>query len=36
VPWRISHDDDLHNGTALCRLCHWTFEQGLLGGISIA
>jgi putative restriction endonuclease len=31
VPWRISHDDDLHNGMALCRLCHWTFDQGLLG-----
>lgn len=31
VPWSISHDDDLHNGIALCRLCHWTFDQGLLG-----
>jgi putative restriction endonuclease len=31
VPWSISHDDDLHNGMALCRLCHWTFDQGLLG-----
>ena len=31
VPWSTSHDDDLHNGMALCRLCHWTFDQGLLG-----
>jgi putative restriction endonuclease len=31
IPWSISHDDDLHNGMALCRLCHWTFDQGLLG-----
>ena len=31
VPWSISHDDDLHNGMALCRLCHWTCDQGLLG-----
>ena len=31
VPWHISHDDDPHNGMALCGLCHWTFDQGLLG-----
>jgi putative restriction endonuclease len=31
IPWSVSHDDDLHNGMALCRLCHWTFDQGLLG-----
>ena len=31
IPWRISHDDDPHNGFALCGLCHWTFDQGLLG-----
>lgn len=31
IPWRISHDDDPHNGMALCGLCHWTFDQGLLG-----
>ena len=30
VPWNISHDDDPHNGMALCRLCHWTFDQGLM------
>jgi putative restriction endonuclease len=31
VPWSVSHDDDVHNGMALCRLCHRTFDQGLLG-----
>lgn len=31
IPWSISHDDDPRNGMALCRLCHWTFDQGLLG-----
>jgi putative restriction endonuclease len=31
IPWTISHDDDPHNGMALCGLCHWTFDQGLLG-----
>lgn len=30
IPWCISHNDDLHNGMALCRLCHWTFDEGLL------
>jgi putative restriction endonuclease len=30
IPWRISHDDP-PNGFALCGLCHWTFDQGLLG-----
>ena len=31
IPWSISHADDPHNGMALCGLCHWTFDQGLLG-----
>jgi putative restriction endonuclease len=31
IPWSISHDDNPHNGIALCGLCHWTFDQGLLG-----
>ena len=30
IPWRISHDDDPRNGLALCRLCHWTFDEGML------
>ncbi|MFO7632399.1 MAG: HNH endonuclease, partial [Caldilinea sp.] len=31
VPWSVSHNDDPCNGMALCRLCHWTFDEGLLG-----
>ncbi len=31
IPWSLSHNDDVHNGMALCRLCHWTFDEGLLG-----
>lgn len=30
IPWRISHDDDPRNGLALCHLCHWTFDEGLV------
>jgi putative restriction endonuclease len=29
VPWSISHNDNPRNGMALCRLCHWTFDEGL-------
>jgi len=31
IPWHISHNDDIHNGMALCQLCHWTFDEGLMG-----
>jgi len=31
IPCSFSHNDDPHNGIALCRLCHWTFDEGLLG-----
>jgi putative restriction endonuclease len=31
VPWSISHNDDPRNGMALCRLCHWSFDEGLMG-----
>lgn len=31
IPWSVSHNDDPRNGLALCRLCHWTFDEGLLG-----
>jgi putative restriction endonuclease len=31
VPWSTSHNDDPRNGMALCRLCHWTFDEGLIG-----
>jgi putative restriction endonuclease len=30
VPWAVTHNDDPHNGMALCRLCHWTFDEGLI------
>ena len=29
VPWSESQNDDPRNGLALCRLCHWTFDEGL-------
>jgi putative restriction endonuclease len=31
VPWSESQDDRPANGMALCRMCHWTFDEGLLG-----
>lgn len=31
IPWSISHNDDPRNGMALCQLCHWAFDEGLLG-----
>jgi putative restriction endonuclease len=31
VPWRETRDDRPANGMALCRMCHWTFDEGLLG-----
>lgn len=30
-PWYLFHDDDIRNGVALCHLCHWSFDKGLLG-----
>jgi putative restriction endonuclease len=30
VPWSVSHNDDPRNGLALCHLCHWTFDKGLV------
>ncbi len=30
VPWSVGHDDRPANGMALCRTCHWTFDEGLL------
>ena len=29
-PWRESYDDHPTNGLALCRLCHWSFDEGLM------
>jgi putative restriction endonuclease len=30
IPWSVCHSDDPRNGMALCRLCHWTFDKGLI------
>ena len=30
IPWRVGHDDRPANGMALCRTCHWIFDEGLL------
>jgi len=30
VPWNVGQDDRPANGMALCRTCHWTFDEGLL------
>lgn len=29
-PWSETYDDRPANGMALCRMCHWTFDEGLL------
>jgi putative restriction endonuclease len=29
--WSESRDDRPTNGLALCRLCHWSFDEGLMG-----
>ena len=29
-PWSEGHDDKPTNGLALCRLCHWSFDEGLM------
>lgn len=31
VPWCESKNDKPQNGLALCRLCHWSFDEGLMG-----
>lgn len=31
VPWSRSQNDDIRNGMALCKLCHWGFDEGMLG-----
>ncbi len=30
VPWSLTRDDRPQNGMALCQLCHWTFDEGLI------
>lgn len=31
VAWCESKNDKPQNGLALCRLCHWSFDEGLMG-----
>lgn len=31
IPWSVSHNDDPRNGMAMCRVCHWCFDEGLVG-----
>ena len=31
IPWSTSRNDDIRNGLALCKLCHWNFDEGMLG-----
>ncbi len=31
VPWSKSRNDDIRNGMALCKLCHWAFDEGMMG-----
>jgi putative restriction endonuclease len=31
VPWSKSKNDDIRNGMALCKLCHWAFDEGMVG-----
>lgn len=31
ISWSVNHNDDPRNGMALCHLCHWTFDEGLIG-----
>ncbi len=31
VPWSKSQNDDIRNGLALCKLCHWAFDEGMMG-----
>ena len=30
VPWSESQDDKPTNGLCLCRICHWSFDEGLM------
>jgi len=33
-PWKDSFDDRPTNGMALCKLCHWSFDKGLMPRIT--
>ena len=30
IPWRETRNDTIENGLALCKLCHWGFDEGLM------
>lgn len=30
-PWSVSQNDQIDNGMALCKLCHWAFDTGVIG-----
>jgi putative restriction endonuclease len=30
IPWSFSRNDNPNNGLALCKLCHWSFDEGLV------
>ncbi len=30
IPWSVSKNDKPQNGLSLCKLCHWTFDEGLI------
>jgi putative restriction endonuclease len=31
IRWSRSRNDDIRNGMALCKLCHWAFDEGMMG-----
>jgi putative restriction endonuclease len=31
VRWSKTRNDDIRNGMALCKLCHWAFDEGMMG-----
>ncbi len=31
IPWSQTQNDSTQNGMALCKLCHWSFDEGLMG-----
>lgn len=31
VPWCVNRNDDIRNGMALFKLCHWAFDEGMMG-----
>lgn len=31
VRWSETQNDDIRNGVALCKICHWAFDEGMMG-----